>query len=198
MKKYYLLLMTLIFVTQASYADSMFPASIRSALKHSTDVNYISVVIALGVVIMLIYITGIVYAKLNIIGHNAVKKQYKGLDNERIFIHSTTQIGNNKTLHVIEIAGKKLLIGVTNESINLIKDLDENSTSVSPDDMQSLFQKELSKTMPLDKIYPQNEDTYKEEEISIDKKIPEEIESINDNPTCNNNNGDFGLYKKYL
>lgn len=198
MKKYYLLLMTLIFVTQASYADSMFPASIRSALKHSTDVNYISVVIALGVVIMLIYITGIVYAKLNIIGHNAVKKQYKGLDNERIFIHSTTQIGNNKTLHVIEIAGKKLLIGVTNESINLIKDLDENSTSVSPDDMQSLFQKELSKTMPLDKIYPQNEDAYKEEEISIDKKIPEEIENINDNPTCNNNNDDFGLYKKYL
>lgn len=197
MKKYYLLLMTLIFVTQASYADSMFPASIRSALKHSTDVNYISVVIALGVVIMLIYITGIVYAKLNIIGHNAVKKQYKGLDNERIFIHSTTQIGNNKTLHVIEIAGKKLLIGVTNESINLIKDLDENSTSVSPDDMQSLFQKELSKTMPLDKIYPQNEDAYKEEEISIDKKIPEEIENINDNPTCNNND-DFGLYKKYL
>ena len=190
--------MTLIFVTQASYADSMFPASIRSALKHSTDVNYISVVIALGVVIMLIYITGIVYAKLNIIGHNAVKKQYKGLDNERIFIHSTTQIGNNKTLHVIEIAGKKLLIGVTNESINLIKDLDENSTSVSPDDVQSLFQKELSKTMPLDKIYPQNEDTYKEEEISIDKKIPEEIENINDNPTCNNNNDDFGLYKKYL
>lgn len=198
MKKYYLLLMTLIFVTQASYADSMFPASIRSALKHSTDVNYISVVIALGVVIMLIYITGIVYAKLNIIGHNAVKKQYKGLDNERIFIHSTTQIGNNKTLHVIEIAGKKLLIGVTNESINLIKDLDENSTSVSPDDMQSLFQKELSKTMPLDKIYPQNEDAYKEEEISIDKKIPEEIENINDNPTCSNNNDDFGLYKKYL
>lgn len=197
MKKYYLLLMTLIFVTQASYADSMFPASIRSALKHSTDVNYISVVIALGVVIMLIYITGIVYAKLNIIGHNAVKKQYKGLDNERIFIHSTTQIGNNKTLHVIEIAGKKLLIGVTNESINLIKDLDENSTSVSPDDMQSLFQKELSKTMPLDKIYPQNEDAYKEEEISIDKKIPEEIENINDNP-IRNTNEDFGLYKKYL
>ena len=35
-------------------------------------------------------------------------------------------------------------------------------------------------------------------EISIDKKIPEEIENINDNPTCNNNNDDFGLYKKYL
>ena len=188
MKKYYLLLMTLIFVTQASYADSMFPASIRSALKHSTDVNYISVVIALGVVIMLIYITGIVYAKLNIIGHNAVKKQYKGLDNERIFIHSTTQIGNNKTLHVIEIACKKLLI----------EDLDDSTTSVSSDDMKSIFHKELSKSMPLDKIYPQNEDTYKEEDISIDKKIPEEIENINDNPTCNNNNDDFGLYKKYL
>ena len=34
--------------------------------------------------------------------------------------------------------------------------------------------------------------------LSIDKKIPEEIENINDNPTCNNNNDDFGLYKKYL
>ena len=136
---------------------------------------------------------------MNVLGHNAVKKQYKGLDNERIFIHSTTQIGNNKTLHVIEIAGKKLLIGVTNESINLIKDLDETENSkVSTDEVKSIFQRELSKTMPLDKIYPQNEDTYKEEEISIDKKIPEEIENINDNPTCNNNNDDFGLYKKYL
>lgn len=196
MKKYYLLFMSLIFTIQASYADSMFPTSIRSALKHSTDVNYVSVIIALGVVIMLIYITGIVYAKLNVIGHNAVKKQYKGLDNERIFIHSTTQIGNNKTLHVIEIAGKKLLIGATNESINLIKDLDDNSTSVSQDDVKSIFQKELSKSMPLDKIYPQSEDVYKEE-ISIDKKIPEEIENINDNPKSDGGE-DFGLYKKYL
>lgn len=197
MKKCYLLLIILFFATQASFANSMFSASIRSALKHSADVNYISVVIALGVVIMLIYITGIVYAKLNVIGHNAVKKQYKGLDNERIFIHSTTQIGNNKTLHVIEIAGKKLLIGVTNESISLIKDLEDNATSVSRDDMKSIFQKELSKSMPLDKIYPQNEDIYKEEEISIDKEIPEEIENINDNPTRSTND-DFGLYKKYL
>ena len=63
--------------------------------------------------------------------------------------------------------------------------------------MQSLFQKELSKTMTLDTIYDKNDDSYKEEEISIDKKIPEEIENINDNPTCNNND-DFGLYKKYL
>lgn len=197
MKKYYLLLLTLVLTANTSFADSMFPSSIRSALKHSTDVNYLSVILALGIVIVLIYITGIIYAKLNVIGHNAVKKQYKGLDNERIFIHSTTQIGNNKTLHVIEIAGKKLLIGVTNESINLIKDLDENETSkVATDEVKSIFQKELSKTMPLDKIYPQNEDTYKEEEIEIKSNIPDEIENINDKPE--ENSEDFGLYKKYL
>lgn len=197
MKKFYLLLMTLLFTAQVSFADSVFPASIRRALKHSTDVNYLSVILALGIVIVLIYITGIIYAKLNIIGHNAVKKQYKGLDNDRIFIHSTTQIGTNKTLHVIEIAGKKLLIGVTNESINLIKDLDANDSSkVATDEVKSIFQKELSKTMPLDKIYPQNEDVYKEEEIEIKSNIPEDIENINDRPE--ENVEDFGLYKKYL
>lgn len=196
MKKYYLLLMSLIFTVQASYADSMFPASIHRALKHSTDVNYFSVVIALGVVILLIYITGIVYAKLNVLGHNAVKKQYKGLDNERIFIHSTTQIGNNKTLHVIEIAGKKLLIGVTNESINLIKDLDETENSkVSTDEVKSIFQRELSKTMPLDKIYPQNENMYKEDDIEIKSNIPD-TEEVNED--SENKSEDFGLYKKYL
>lgn len=196
MKKYYLLLMSLIFTVQASYADSMFPASIHRALKHSADVNYFSVVIALGVVILLIYITGIVYAKLNVLGHNAVKKQYKGLDNERIFIHSTTQIGNNKTLHVIEIAGKKLLIGVTNESINLIKDLDETENSkVSTDEVKSIFQRELSKTMPLDKIYPQNENMYQEDDIEIKSNIPD-TEKVNED--SENKSEDFGLYKKYL
>lgn len=196
MKKYYLLLMSLIFTVQASYADSMFPANIHRALKHSADVNYFSVVIALGVVILLIYITGIVYAKLNVLGHNAVKKQYKGLDNERIFIHSTTQIGNNKTLHVIEIAGKKLLIGVTNESINLIKDLDETENSkVSTDEVKSIFQRELSKTMPLDKIYPQNENMYKEDDIEIKSNIPD-TEEVNED--SENKSEDFGLYKKYL
>lgn len=196
MKKYYLLLMSLIFTVQASYADSMFPASIHRTLKHSADVNYFSVVIALGVVILLIYITGIVYAKLNVLGHNAVKKQYKGLDNERIFIHSTTQIGNNKTLHVIEIAGKKLLIGVTNESINLIKDLDETENSkVSTDEVKSIFQRELSKTMPLDKIYPQNENMYQEDDIEIKSNIPD-TEEVNEN--SENKSEDFGLYKKYL
>ena len=196
MKKYYLLLMSLIFTVQASYADSMIPASIHRALKHSADVNYFSVVIALGVVILLIYITGIVYAKLNVLGHNAVKKQYKGLDNERIFIHSTTQIGNNKTLHVIEIAGKKLLIGVTNESINLIKDLDETENSkVSTDEVKSIFQRELSKTMPLDKIYPQNENMYQEDDIEIKSNIPD-TEEVNED--SENKSEDFGLYKKYL
>lgn len=190
MKKISLLFLVFSMLIQPVLANESITSNIKYALKRSTDSGYLSVLVALGVVILLIYITGIIYAKLNVIGYKTLKKQYKDIDDSKIIIRSTTQIGNNKTLHVIELAGKRMLIGVSNDSINLIKDLDNKVEA--PVVQQDLLTKELSKAIPLDKIYPQGQEI--SEEIKIDNVIPEENEE--DNSPYNSE--EYGLYKKYL
>ena len=71
------LILNLMLLAQPVFADESLTSNIKYALKRSTESNYISVLIALGVVIILIYITGIIYAKLNVIGYKTIKKQCK-------------------------------------------------------------------------------------------------------------------------
>ena len=52
-----------------------------------------------------------------------MKKQIGDADSSRVSVVSTTPLGNNKTLHVVELDGKRMLIGASNYSIELIKDL---------------------------------------------------------------------------
>lgn len=85
--------------------------------------NILSVLLSLIFVILLIYATGIIYAKLNKVGFKAMKKQLDDIDSSRVSVISTTPLGNNKTLHVVELDGKRMLIGASNNSIDLIKDL---------------------------------------------------------------------------
>ena len=85
--------------------------------------NIISVVLSLLFVILLIYITGIIYAKLNKIGFKTIKKQNADFSRSQVSVISTTQLGSNKTLHVVELDGKRMLIGASSSAIQLIKDL---------------------------------------------------------------------------
>ena len=85
--------------------------------------NIISVVLSLLFVILLIYATGIIYTKLNKVGLKTLKKQMGEHDNSRVSVISTTPLGSNKTLHVVELDGKRMLIGASSNSIDLIKDL---------------------------------------------------------------------------
>lgn len=94
--------------------------------------SIISVVLSLLFVILLIYLTGILYAKLNKVGFNTLKKQQGELSKSQVAVVSTTQLGNNKTLHVVELDGKRMLIGASNSAIQLIKDL--GSVSAGEDD----------------------------------------------------------------
>lgn len=187
MKKFTLVLLTCFIFIQAAFANDMLTSNIKYALKRSTDGSYFSVVIALGIVILLIYITGIIYAKLNILGHNTMKKQYIDLKDSKLLILSTTPIGANKSLLVVELAGKKMLIGVTNDNITLIKDLSEEEKTKG---QVSKVSENVGKGLPLDKIYPQENNDY---EIEFKDNIPEENE---DNTKYDAE--EFGLYKKYL
>ena len=84
--------------------------------------NFVSVVFSLLFVILLIYATGIIYARLNKVGFKTLKKMNCN-DDSKVSVISTTPLGNNKTLHIVELDGKRMLIGASTNSIDLIKDL---------------------------------------------------------------------------
>ena len=176
MKKIKFLLLYYFFMIQPVFAYDSITSNVKYALKHSVHSNYVSVIIALGVVILLIYITGVIYAKLNVFGQSTMKKQYMGLNDSKVLILSSTPIGNNKSLLVVELAGKKMLIGVTNENISLIKDLSENSNP----------------NLPLNEVKASVNDL-DNGDIEIKSNAPSEDE--NDSPYVTE---EFGLYKKYL
>lgn len=127
MKKYLFLAMILFVNVQCCFcATDAVGAELKESLKvHSNEPNIMNIAFALIFVICLIYITGLIYSKLNIIGAKTVKDQLKDHDLSTAFVLSTTQLGQNKSLHIIDVLNKKLLIGVTPNSINLIKDLTE-------------------------------------------------------------------------
>ena len=85
--------------------------------------NLVSIVFSLIFVVLLIYATGIIYAKLNKLGLITLKKQMGENANSHVSVVSTTPLGNNKSLHVVELDGKRMLIGASTNSIHLIKDL---------------------------------------------------------------------------
>ncbi len=85
--------------------------------------SILSVLISLGIVVLLIYLTGIIYTKLNKAGFNVMRKQQGDLSKSQVSVISTTQLGSNKTLHVVELDGKRMLIGASSSAIQLIKDL---------------------------------------------------------------------------
>ena len=128
MKKNFIKVFSIIFVnfmiSTAAFASSDLGNGLKTSLKQSTyEPGYFSIVVSLIFVIALIYVTGIVYTKLNKISVKTVRKELHNDSDVKPVILSTTPVGHDKNLQVIEIAGQKLLIGVSNNSINLIKEL---------------------------------------------------------------------------
>lgn len=85
--------------------------------------NLISVFFTLVFVILLIYVTGIIYARINKASINSLKRQIGDVNSSKATVISTTPLGSNKTLHVVELDGKRMLIGASVNSIQLLKDL---------------------------------------------------------------------------
>lgn len=100
--------------------------------------NLLSVLMSLIFVILLIYATGIVYAKLNKASLKSLKNHLGEGEDSRVSVISTTPLGSNKTLHVVELDGKRMLIGASANSIDLIKDL---GSYPHPDIDESAFSK---------------------------------------------------------
>jgi len=99
------------------------PALSESLKPQGNEPGVMSIVFAMVFVICLIYVTGIIYQKLNIVGAKKVQEQYKKFDLSNVVVLSTTQLGQGKNLHIIEVDDERLLIGATPNSINLIREL---------------------------------------------------------------------------
>ena len=170
MRKIIYIILSFILLNGSSFALTE-TESISSALKSTNyEPNYFSIILSLFFVILLIYITGILYTKLNKVGVKTVKKEFKEASDIKPVILSTTPVGHDKTLQVIEIAGEKLLIGVSQHSVNLIKKLGIKNNTVKEQDINN------------------HEEMYNKEEKVEDKIKEEHTVNIDD----------FGLYKKYL
>lgn len=153
--------------------------NINSVLKSSGyEPNYFSVVMSLIFVVFLIYVTGILYTKLNKVSVKTVKNEFRENSDIKPVILSTTPVGHDKTLQVIEIAGEKLLIGVSQHSINLIKTIGKETKYESHTNTSNTSEASTQEAMNI---------LYKKTEVEDKTK---EDHTINEE--------DFGLYKKYL
>lgn len=154
---------------------------LNSQVSHETSL--FSVVGALAFVIALIFLTGFIYAKLNVVGSKLAKKTRNSDIEDKIIVLSSTHLNNNQSLHVVEVNGKKLLLGATQSELTVLKDLGEVKDRDYHEDVQEehinnkIEIKEEEKS-PLDNIF--NEENEVEE-----KHFGDDDE-------------DFGLYKKYL
>lgn len=116
----------LAYAVQPASASTVSGGTTTSVLNSQSighEPSIISVVFSLLIVVVLIYLTGIIYAKLNNVGLKTMKRQQGELAKSQVSVISTTQLGSNKTLHVVELDGKRMLIGASSGAIQLIKDL---------------------------------------------------------------------------
>ena len=144
MKKYLFLIIGVLMVTaQRTFCvvEAVSPELEKSLKTHANEPGGMSIIFALLFVIFLIYITGVIYSKLNIVGAKTVQNQLKNCDLNKAVVLSTTQLGQGKNLHVIEWNNKRFLIGVAQDSINLLKELGDVE-EVSEDGETEVIEKE--------------------------------------------------------
>lgn len=80
--------------------------------------NIGSVVMALAVFVLILYLAYFATKKMG------KRLSVRGVGNKNIKILESISIGQNNAIMIIETAGKTLLVGVTQNGINLISELD--------------------------------------------------------------------------
>lgn len=214
MKKYlqikYLYLSIAIFVltTQKAFClTDILSSDLEGSLKsNSAEPNFITIAFALLFVILLIYVTGIIYQKLNLVGAKTVKEQLKNYDLTKAVVLSTTQLGQGKNLHVIELDNNRYLIGATADSITLIKELGSSAEPEKIDLVEEIKNIEDEKEQEKE-IEPQVEpdviiepDVEEETpELDIDKAIRMLYNKTQEEEIVEEPEEDaFDIHKKYL
>ncbi|MDD3150047.1 MAG: flagellar biosynthetic protein FliO [Candidatus Gastranaerophilales bacterium] len=104
-------------------ADKAIPITDALASKNTYEPNMFSLVLSLTIVIVLIIITGWLFIKFNKFLPEILKKKADFDNSNKINILSTTNLGNNKSLHIIEVKNRQFLVGSTVNEVNLIAEV---------------------------------------------------------------------------
>ena len=116
-----MLFQSAVFANEALYNNN---EAIKDALSANMyEPSYPKLIFGLIAVVALIYLTGIVYKKLTKI--NLDKKNVEMIPE----IISSTSLGQNKNLYVVKLNSKYMLLGVTQNNISLIKDIEYKDVS---------------------------------------------------------------------
>lgn len=124
--------LSLVFAVAGSAFAVELPGVMKQAMVHETGMpSLLNLVVSMVLVIAMIYATGWIYNKLNIVNRDKLNKMNaKGIDANRFNVIQTMPLGQNRHLYSIEMNGKIILIGSTPSHINVLKEfaLDETDT----------------------------------------------------------------------
>lgn len=112
----------------ASEPDYINDAPLESLLSQGTihEGGILRSIISLAIVIGLIYVTAWLYKKLNCFNAQKFTKEVEGADINKFKVLASQSLGANKNLHVVEINGKYLVLGSTQNNISLLKEFDKS------------------------------------------------------------------------
>ncbi len=89
--------------------------------------SLLNLVVSMILVIAMIYLTGWIYNKLNIVNKNKLKSLTNNdTDLKKFTVIQSMPLGQQRYIYTVEMAGKILLVGSTPSHINLLKEFSEN------------------------------------------------------------------------
>ena len=107
--------------------EDSFAEKLNTAHKKEQEPSLLRVFNSLIFVIVLIFIVGWIYAKLKKINPEQLfSGKFNKLDENNFKIVSSLQLGGGKSIHLIEINNKQLVVGTTSTSVNLLAQMDKN------------------------------------------------------------------------
>lgn len=113
----------------AVQVPSVLTEPMKQVLKQSPEIPSITnVLISTLLMVLFIYAIAFIYQKLSIFN----KKKFTCSDDKvfnlnKLKIINTMSLGANKSVHIVEVNGKYLVLGSTPASITLLKEFDKNS-----------------------------------------------------------------------
>ena len=92
----------------------------------SSEPSILNILGSLMVVVLLIIISAILYAKFNKINpERLLSGKFNSLDKNKISILSSATLGNGQSIHLVKINNKKLVVGSCVNSVRLITELND-------------------------------------------------------------------------
>ena len=155
--KFFTALFVFLATTGAAFAVNL-PDAMKESMSHDYGIpSVMNLVLSMIFVIALIYITGWVYTKLNIVNRKNIGKITESDENVRFNIIQSMSLGQQRHIYSIEMNNKILLIGSTPSHINLIKEFDKKTFNEKYEkDKENDYTesvKDIQKTTNIDELY---------------------------------------------